>query len=95
MGWINTVSPRISSIQDNLIPAERAPSPKALDVNDKELRPLFQRRLNVFVIVTDKRGNDVEKHLAFCQPMLRLISLLLLVIQPRSLHVKLKYLLLE
>lgn len=83
MGWINTASPRISSIQDNLIPAERAPPLEALDVNDKELRPF-----PIFLsLLPDKRGNDVEKHKA----VLHLISLLLLVIQPMSLQVRCKF----
>lgn len=85
VGWINTASLRISSIQDNLIPAERAPQPKALDVNDKKLR-LLPREARIFSacasLFSDKRGNDVEKHKA----VPRLISPPLLLIWHRSLR---------
>lgn len=45
-----TASHRISSIEDNLIPAERVLPPKALDANDKELRHFSKEVLIFFVI---------------------------------------------
>lgn len=76
MGWINTASLRISSIQDNLIPVERAPSDKALDVNDKELRPFSIFHLSVYT--ANQGGNDVGKYRLLIYSVLHLISFVLL-----------------
>ena len=63
VGWINTASPRISSIQDNLIPEERAPPAQSTWCEWQGAEALLQKGAEIFLsLLPDKRENEVEKH---------------------------------